>query len=239
MYYGVDENGNIIFSQSNVVLHSEDQQNYPDDFSELPPQIGEVVENDPEDSFSTGSGNMVTGSGNTIIVSPSVVTMPFDYDELIEALSDIPGYTVYPSTQAIDTLTDVLNGFTGKFGYVLLSGSSTQDTHLYISYDYDVNGSDITLFSPVIHCRYYQYRPSSSSSYLYTYTVNEVSDVSFHLTNQLVYTNLVNGYPDILPYKSRASFDLLFVSAYSLILLAVASFSVIFSNRKKGGKKDD
>lgn len=205
MYYGVDENGDIIFSTSSDIL--------PDNYQDIFPE---------------------TVSGSDLDVSfddPIYFDDPFgsfDEDHFIELLAAIPGYAVYPNTAAVSVFQDVLNGVSGRFGYIIISGSDTYTTYLYYSRFYYVSGSTVTLSSPVTRCTYYQYRPSSSSSFYYTYSVDIVGDISFTPTNQLVYTNLLEGYPDVVSYKSHESFYLLFLIALAVVFIFVVSLGSKF-----------
>lgn len=204
MFYSVDADGNIIMSESVDILPDV----YVDIFTTVDEEQSFVVV--PESSVSPG--DLLT------------------YDGLYDLLAAIPGYNVYPNTAAVNVFTDVLNGVEGNFGYVILSGSDSNSTYLYYSADFEVSGRSITLFSPVTFCNYYSYRPTSSSSYVYTYTVSTLGDISFTVSNQLIYTNLLDGYPDVLPYKSRETYLLFFIIALSIMLVL---FSLL-KNSKRG-----
>lgn len=210
MYYSVDEFGNIIYSENSDILPEEFQSLYPESaLDTLTPSVS--------------SGDIY----NIIINEPE----EFDYDYLIDVLANVPGYTIYPSTQAVSVLTDVLNGVDQHVFYVILSGSDTNDTSLYYSNDFNVSGKQVTLLSPVTHCRYYSYRPSSSSSYVYTYTVESLADTTFTFTNQLAYTNTLSGYPDVIPYKQKENYSLVFAVALGVIVLAVGAFKSLFGRK--------
>lgn len=197
MFYSVDEDGNIIMSDSIDIL----PEVYKDAFSDL------------DDNVSSGDE-----------------TFTSDLDFFIDLLANIPSYNVYPNTNAVNVFSYVLNSVDGNIGYVLLSGSDTNSTYLYYSNDFIIDGNNITLLSPVTFCNYYSYRPTSSSNYIYTYNVSVIGDTSFNITNQLVYTNLLDGYPDLIPYKSRDSYSLIFIIALFLALL----FFAIIKNTKRG-----
>lgn len=252
MVYGVDENGDIVMSENQEILPEEQQGLFPE---ELPPQIGdsESFEDsaDLDVPVNTGTGNSVSinlpdgtivdnTTGDINIVAPEydyqalgqALADSIDYNDLVELLSNVPTYTVFPNTSAVNVLQKVLNGVDGHFGYVVLSGSDTYQTHLYYSDEYVVSGKQITLQSPVTHCYYYQYRPSSSSSWVYTYTVSNEGDMSFNLSNQLVYTNLLEGYPDLIDYKERNSYDFKFIVTLGIIFIVVLMFSSRFRARK-------
>lgn len=248
LYYSVNENGELISSESSDILPEEYQEIFPSDISVTDDYDGSDV-----DINVTGSGNsvtisapdgtVITNDGSEVNVIPpeidyqqlgQAVADSISYDDLIDALADVPSYTVYPNTSAVAVLEKVVDSIDGKFGYVVLSGSTNYETLLYYSRDYDVNGKNITLHSPVTYCRYYQYRPTSSSNWIYTYTVNNVSDVSFTLSNQLAYTNLVDGYPDLIPYKSKESYQLFYVLVMVVIFFVFIKFT--FGRIVKGGE---
>lgn len=257
MYYGVDENGNLVSSEDSSVLPENFQDVFPDD---VPPQMDDPGDMDPGASLVppafTGSGNSVNiylpdgsdvsedGSGSVSIVTPDIdyvaladaLSNSIDYDAIVDALSASPMYTVYPSTSAVAVFEKVLNNIDGKFGYVVQSGSSTNETMLYFADDYSVSGSNITLKSPVTYCRYYSYRPTSSSNTVYTYSVSTVGDMSFTLSNQLVYTNLKDGYPDLIEYKRRDYYLMAWVIAFCLIMVFLSTMSARFRSRKRGDK---
>lgn len=209
MYYSIDpDTGLIISSESSDIL--------PEPYQEV----------FPEDSFDTVSSGDIypvplpTIDPDQFISDNNLVTQ----DDMIDLLASIPGYNVYPNVTAVSIFTDVLNNVDGHVGYVILSGSDTNTTNLYYSSHYTVSGNTIVLQSPVTFCNYYQYRPTSSSNYIYTYSVSSIGETSFTLTNQLVYTNLLDGYPDVLPYKQRETYSLFFVIAFALLLLFIILF---------------
>lgn len=151
------------------------------------------------------------------------------YDDLVDFLAAIPSYNVYPNISAVEVFSHVLNSIDYNIGYIILSGSDSNSTYLYYSKNFSVSGNVISLFSPVTFCNYYSYRPTSSSSYIYTYSVNTVSDVTFTLTNQLVYTNLIEGYPDLIPFKSRDSYSIMIICCILIFLI----FAKIFMSKRK------
>lgn len=190
----------------------------------------------PDDTSSPDSfvpeGDTFTGSGNDIsfpIDTPPVEqvinytieqNLDFDYETLVEQLERTALYTIYPNAQAVAVYRDVLNSYDGDFGYVLTSGTSSSDVYLYVSRDYTVSGSQIVLQYPVTVHRYYTYRPSSSSSTQYRYQVSQnAGQQSFNLGTALVYTNLKDGYPDIMPYKRNFSYFSVYFIMFILFLL--------------------
>lgn len=191
----------------------------PDDTS--PPQCSPV----PEGDTFTGTGNDVSFPNNTPAVEQIInytieQNLDFDYETLVEQLERTALYTIYPNAQAVAVYRDVLNSYDGDFGYVLTSGTSSSDVYLYVSRDYTVSGSQIVLQYPVTVHRYYTYRPSSSSSTQYRYEVSQnAGQQSFNLGTTLVYTNLKDGYPDIMPYKRNFSYFSVYFIMFILFLL--------------------
>lgn len=228
MYYGNDADGNIVMSTDSGIL--------PDVYQDLfPSQAPDSVSDgdafiDVTQSPDSGDGIPDSEENSSPVDFPS-----FDfvtYDDLIDLMAAIPGYNVYPNTSAVNVFSDVLNGVSGSVGYVILSGADTNSTYLYYSNKYSVSGKTVTLYSPVTYCNYYSYRPSSSSSYIYTYTVSTIGDTSFTFSNQLAYTNLLDGYPDVLPFKQKETYSLFFIIAFSLLVLFL-----IMVVRYRGGRK--
>lgn len=212
MYYSIDPiTGLIITSESSDILPDPYQEVFPEDISDI-----------FEDTVSDGDSYIPypTIDPDEFISDNDLVT----HDDLIDMLALIPGYNVYPNTTAVSIFSDVLNNIDGHIGYVIISGSDTNTTNLYYSSHYTVSGKTIVLQSPVTYCNYYQYRPTSSSNYIYTYSVSSIGETSFNLTNQLVYTNLLEGYPDVLPYKQREIYSLFYVIAFALLLLFIILF---------------
>lgn len=191
----------------------------PDDTSS--PECSSV----PEGDTFTGSGNDVSFPSDSPPVEQIInytveQNLDFDYETLVEQLERTALYTIYPNAQAVAVYRDVLNSYDGDFGYVLTSGTSSSDVYLYVSRDYTVSGSQIVLQYPVTVHRYYTYRPSSSSSTQYRYEVSRnVGQQSFNLGTTLVYTNLKDGYPDIMPYKRNFSYFSVYFIMFILFLL--------------------
>lgn len=217
MYYGNDSEGNIVMSDSSDILPDEFQAVFPDSASDT------VSAGD----FSTPAPTDLTDSFIPVFPDDYV-----SYEDMVDLLALVPGYNVYPSAAAVSVFEDVLNGLPRNIGYVILSGSDTYSTYLYYSDKYSVSGSSVFLSSPVTFCTYYQYRPTTSSSWVYIYTVNTIGDTSFNISNQLVYTNLLEGYPDVLPYKQKETYSLFYIIAFSLLVLFL-----IFVIRVRGGRR--
>lgn len=204
-------------------------------FSAVPDIDVNGVPDDGQDFRDTG--NVVTGSGNDVSGNTYVIdySEPIDYDALAEIIDDslqrATLYQVYPSSAAIQVYRDVVQSIDGDFGYVVMANNSSNDVYLYFSKDYDVSGNKIYLHSPVTYCRYYTYRPSSSSSTQYLYQVSSTGNQTFDVSSQLVYTNLKEGYPDLLPYKR--DFDYM-----SKILICICMLLCVFGLYAKGNRKD-
>ena len=221
MYYGLDENGNIVQSNDSSVLPDEYEGLVPSDANELPPQVGQEV-----DEVSTISNFSTVSSGSGFGLYDNL-----DYNELSstisEAIANVPSYDIYPSTAGVEVMKDVLYGVDRSVGYVILSGPSSGDVSLYYSEHYDSSGNTITLSSPVTHCRYYTVRDYNTTHYYYS--VSSEGSQTFTLSNDLAYTNLVDGYPDVYnPIKQDFGFAI--VVAILLILV------IIFLVCRKGGK---
>lgn len=234
MYYSLDDNGNIIMSESSDVLPDEYQQVFP---SEAPSydfdfyvSDGDIISPD----FSSDYSDLIYPDSDFSYFPDNIVT----YDDLIDLLALVPGYNVYPNTQAVSVFSNVLNGLDFEPSYVILSGTSTDTTYLFYSRSSSVSGSSVTLTAPVTQCTYYQYRPSTNSSYVYTYTVSSIGDTSFNFTNQLVYTNLLEGYPDVIPFKQKPFYFLFFFLVIALIVFVFASLSRVRSQSLHRGGKD-
>lgn len=222
MFYGNDEDGHIVFGDSIDILPQEYQYLYGD--LDLPAF-------EDFDSFIEDQEPIGTVSGGDIIFENHYdvnYSEPFDYDYLYDLLAAIPSYNLYPNATAVNIFTQVLNGLDGHYAYIITAGSVSGDTYLYYSKDFDVTGSSITLKSPVTQCRYYFYTQSSSTNY--TYTVSTLnSDQTFTLSNRLIYTNTYDGYPDVIPYKSKESYSVFVAIA---LLVAVGFIGI----KKIGGK---
>lgn len=216
MYYGLDENGNIIMGDTSDIL---DDPVYQELFPFYPP--GSVSSSDlVDDDFFYDS----SVSSGDFVLPPSYL---IDYDLLAETLATVPSYTVYPNTSAVNVFNNVFIGLPSKVDYVVVSGSDSSSAYMYYTLSgYSISGNTITLNSPVVQCSYYSQRVNTNTYYYYT--TNEIGDTTFTLGNQLVYTNLIESYPN-LPSDSRKTghslaFDLIFPIASSLIV------SIVFIN---------
>lgn len=131
----------------------------------------------------------------------ALTTFNDNFDDFIELYA--AQYNIYPNTSAVNVFDFVLDGLSYVPGYVILSGSDSSSAYLYYAEDYDVNGNQIVLYSPVTQCSYY--RSYVGSSYNYFYNVSSVGQQTFNVGNQLIYTNLVEGYPDVCPLPENSS----------------------------------
>lgn len=226
MYYGNDDTGHIVSDFSSDVL--------PDEYADIYPSVA-------SDSFLSGFDfgeqtfdSSISSFPDPETVSDSDAAVSFslyavdpdsflDYDDLVSLLSEVTGYNVFPNTNAVKVFEYVLNGLDKNVGYFVLSGSDTYTTYLYYSEDYQLSGNSIQLSGDVVLCTYRQYRVNSSSPWQYTYTVSHVGSISVTPDTELVYTNLLEGYPDIIPYKSKESFSLLWSIPVILVCIALAA----------------
>lgn len=207
-FYYIDENGNLSYSQ---------------DFEELPEEVQEVY--NPYYTPTVSSGDIIINND---------YSFSLDYDEfdshLYDVIANVPAYDIYPSTAAVQVFQDVLLGLKNPVGYVIVSGSAASDVSMYYSSDYTVNGKNIVLHAPVIQCRYYTYRPSSTSVTYYYYTVNNYSgDANFTLSSQLAYTNLVEGYPAL--QRDSLQYDVSFIT-FGIALLLGCAITLLFKRRR-------
>lgn len=227
MYYGLDENGNLVSSGDSSVLPEEFQDLFPESASDLPGPSSNIFDELYSDSVS--SGDLDSVSSGFISDSFNFIT----YDDLVEALALVPGYNVYPNTAAVNIFDGVFRSAGSSVDYLILSGSDTSSTVMYYAEDSSVTGKSITLKSPVTVCNYYSSR-SGTTTYYY-YTVGTTGDITFNVSNQLVYTNLLNGYPS-LPSDQRGigrnlgKSDML--SFVSIMLISVILVKLIIHRKK-------
>lgn len=221
MYYGVDENSDLVMSDSVEVL-PEDQQSLFEEES--------VSSGDQFPTFTEWFYQSVSDSDLSFYAAP---TDYLTYDNMVDLFANIPGYLVYPNTSSVSVFEKVLNGLDNDVYYIVISGSDTNNTYLYYSKKYSISGNVITLKSPVTVCQYYQYRTSVNADYQYTYTVSQTGDSSYTIGNTLFYTNLVDGYPDLIPYQRNASFSLIAVCALCAVVVAVCNFRDRFHRKDK------
>lgn len=134
----------------------------------------------------------------------------------------------YPSASFVDVFRMVLQSLPSNTKYYVFSGSDSTEAYLYYSKNGGhANGNILTLDSDITICRFYRYRPSSSSAWQYHYSVStQGSGDSLDTTGYLVYTNLLEGYPDLLSQVERdhSSLPNLFI-VVPLILIAL--FTII------------
>lgn len=235
MYYGVDENGHIIADFSSDVLPSEYIDLYPDDARDLP--VADLYGSDQEivsqDPGSVSSGDPLSGfypQQGVFTASANGVSGVISYDDFIDALAAVSSYNIYPPEAAVTCFVRTLNGVDRHVGYFVVSGPDTYSSYLYYSDNYSVSGSTITLSGDVTCAYYHQYRTTTSQPWQYTYTVSHPGTTSVTLGTNLVYTNLVEGYPDLIPYKSKESYTLLFMIPLLIVFLAISGYFAIRRN---------
>lgn len=235
--YGVDSSGSIIFLDSLDDIHDQygdiydgffDSDNFVPEESNSQTIPGDVSSDTsnliPEEDNSLTIDDMFSVSSGDIPPEIHIdYSEPIDYDYLYDLLAAIPQYNLYPNATAVNIFTQVLNGLDKNVHYVISAGSISGDTYLYYSKDVNVSGNTITLKSPVTQCRYYYYTQNSTTNYTYNVIVLN-SDQTISLSNRLVYTNVVEGYPDVIPYKSKESFS---IGVCGFILVGAICTSII------------
>lgn len=226
MYYSIDENGHIIESETSDILSDIQQNLYPEFAIETLPV--------PEVSVSSGDPVLPNDSESFFADVPITysLTLPDDYityDDMIELLANQPVYTIYPNQNAVSVFSDVLNGLDRNVSYVIISGSDSNSAYMYYGDDFSISGKDWTISGNVTRVNYFRFRTNPSAAYEYAFYPESTGSVTFHVENELVYTNMVDGYPDIIPYKSRESYSLLFF--IPLIFLFSAIFAAFMVRR--------
>lgn len=228
MYYWVDENGKLIESQSSDII---DDDILKDSIPSVAPGAieddlySEFIDSISDSDLQSGSG-LLPGSENLLLFELPDYDF-LTYDELIDALSLVPGYNIYPNTAAINVFDGVFRGLGNSYMYVIMSGPDTSSTYMYYSKQYTKNNNQITLLSPVTQLSYYSQRIGTTTNYYYT--VNNLGDTSFNLSNQLVYTNLDSNYPNLPSDNRMSSFAFSFTDYVYIILLLVLVFSIIYN----------
>lgn len=154
-----------------------------------------------------------------------------EYYELAEARAAASMYPIYPTSNFVSIFDYVLDGLPSGTPYVLVQGSDNYTADLYYSnvYSYDTSSSVITLQAPVTHCRLYRTQTGGSYNYNYYYNIShQSSDETFSLSsNILLYTNTVEGYPDISPMESGVSWNTVpFFVAGILAVLCLGFFKI-------------
>ena len=216
-----------------------------DNYSDIADEYIDIIQESSSDStdFSETGYDEVNGIDQSQIPFTSVsdgdlssgdvyvTTYPSDYvsvDDLYQLMANIPSYAVYPNTTAVDIFSKVLksSAIHSDVKYVVVAGNNS-DAYLYYSDVAVVNGKSVTFKSPVTQVHYYSTRNSGYNTE-YHYSVSQTGDQSVTLSDQLVYTNTIAGYPDI---KDRSVSSL-----YSLISFAFLLLVVLFLFLRKKGK---
>lgn len=243
-YYYLDDNGQIVVTTKKQDIPNPSSvpayDTLPDSSFDVPLLHGESSElrsgslSLDRDIQTVSSGDFVDNASSGAV--PYVLSVPsIDYNLLQDSVSEavlqasLSAFDIYPNSQAVSLFRDVLNSLTGDFSYIIISPDSST-TDLYYSYDYDVSSLHFDYRSATL-CRYHFYRPSMSSGYLYQYSVSDVGDVSFDINGQIVYTNSVEGYPDVFPYKSRETYGISVLTFLVLGILVILLFKRPFTRR--------
>lgn len=223
MYYGVDENGNIIMSETSDVIGDEIYEEF---FPFYAPG-------------SVSDGDMIVLDGDLSISDGDMISIPtypiIDYDYLVDALANVPSYNVFPNTSAVNVFDGVFLGLPSKVDYVVLSGSDSSSAYMYYTLSgSSSSGNTVVLNDPVYQLSYYTQRVNNVTSYYYT--VNQLGESSFTFGSQLVYTNVLQNYPN-LPSDSREfGHTMPLSSIFSLVGIFFGVGILIASIRKRGGK---
>lgn len=229
MYYSTDDSGHII-----LVSHDE-----------LPESQQAAIPDDAEPKVVEYEGNLIdfTSSSQPFVVQEVTNYMiPDDYvsvsdmqsltdtivssEEFQEALQSVEErlaasqYPIYLSSNFVSVFDYVLDGLPVGTPYVIVQGSDSYTASMFYAepFQYDVSGSSIVLHGPVTQCRLYRVQSGGSYSYNYYYQVSTTGDMTFSTgSNTLLYTNLVEGYPDLCPIDSG-------VSNYGFVILGTVLF---------------
>lgn len=242
-YFAVGDDGLIKEVYSNEELQDSYQELFPDDPADVvsdslssgeyvpapsvSPDTEEIQDNEELHSESVPVEDVSPGDAGA-----SIEPVPFviDYDELAHAISLQQSYELYPSQNAVSVFTNVLAGLDNDVYYVVQAGGDSNTAYMWYSEDATISGRNITLASPVTVCEYSQYRDGAPGYQThYNYYVRSSGDTSFSPTTQLVYTNCIDGYPDI---SGSASTRVLGNYGFVLVLLVGVILGVLFLRRK-------
>lgn len=159
-------------------------------------------------------------SGSDIIYYVSAEDIPSLVADGIELYTT--QYNLYPSTAAVNVFEYALNGLGKTPGYFIISGSDTNTAYLYYSYDYEVENNTIYLNDCTL-CSYYRLTSSGmGGTTSYYYTIQEAGDQFITPVSSLIYTNLLEGYPDIAPLPSTLLEKVLpWASVASMIICSI------------------
>lgn len=217
MFYGIDENGRIVGSESSDVLPDSMRSLYPAHYDDIEPLVStqdtEMFLSD--EAFEIQSTTV--SSGDSSLYYNDVLATAIE-----QAIANSVLYDIYPSAQAVEVFTDVLGGIDNDVYYYAYAGSDSNTAFLYYSTDCEISGKTLTLSGRVTECSYYRYRPGNTGTWLYRYSVQEdVGPQTITLGTSLVYTNMYDGYPDILPSSGFTSVGvrMAFIGVSALLVL--------------------
>lgn len=177
-------------------------------------------------SVSSGDASGIYSYDNAVILSTDA------YNDLIDTLSLISNPSIYPNSNSLSVFLDVLNSYDYNTYYFIVAGSSSSDVYMYTGDSYDFNGNTLYLSGNTKVHYYYTYRPTSSSSTQYLYTVSNTNNPSINFNNTLIYTNCVPGYPDIIPHTDQKL-------NLSVICIVVLFFAIVPKIIKRRVSKND
>lgn len=193
MYEEID--GEIVYTPQETEVPQESSSPEPPQTSQEPLESPEATIQPAESTEAPEASE--TPSEASEAPAPVQPISVVDYDDLVEALASVSTPAIYPSSTAVQVFGYALDSYKDYRYYAIVPGSSASDVYMYTADDYTLSGSTVTLTGDVTAHRYYTYRPSTSSTTQYLYTVTSSPEVSFSLGSTLVYTNTVEGYPDI------------------------------------------
>ena len=139
---------------------------------------------------------------------------------------------LYPNNSAVQVFTDVLNGLDDEPYYFIQSGSDNNTAYLYYAEHATIRGNNVTLESPVYVCEYSQYREYVGQQWVnhYQYKTSSTGDMTFNPSTQLVYTNTIDGYPDVV---NRSPREINFFGLALVLLLAVVLVKIMIGGKVK------
>lgn len=209
MYYGIDDSGRLIGSTSNEVLPPDVRDNYPDSYDDVVP-----LSDTPAGNYSEGFLYQNVSSGDPFIYTSTDMSA---YIADVYATNS-PG-SMYPNSAAVQVFQNVLEGLDYEYYYTIYSGSDQNTAYLIYSSTGSSSGKTLNFTGDVTLCSYYRTR-QPNSSWLYEYSVQEnVGDQTVNIGNSLVYTNLIDGYPDIAPNPGFMSTSIIF--GFIVIVIAI------------------
>lgn len=214
MYYGIDDSGRLIGSTSNEILPLDVRDNYPDSYDDVEP-----LSDTPAGNYSEGFLYQNVSSGDPFIYIPTDMSAYIADSYAINS----PG-SMYPNSAAVQVFQYVLEGLDYEYYYAIYSGSDSNTAYLIYSSTGSSSGKTLNFTGDVTLCSYYRTR-QPNSSWIYQYSVQEnVGDQTVNIGNSLVYTNFIDGYPDIAPIPGFMSTSI--ISGFIVIAIVILAFCI-------------